>query len=319
MTTIIETAHRIDSNEPDCQVYLRNKRRRDLPETHAAERTVLFVHGATYASSLTFDYEIDGISWMDQLVQQGFDTWCIDLLGYGSSDRPAAMNEPAEDHPPICDTQLAVEDVNRAIAYIQDHRDIQQLNLIGYSWGTVIAGTCAGEHPERIHKLVLCGALWVKAGATSGLASAVPGSYRTVDAEAASTRWAQGLSQAEVDSLAPLSRVEHWCTTAIESDPRSGESQPPVLRAPTGVIKDFMHYSTSAEPWYAPQKIFAPTLIVVGEWDRETTPEQCQTVFSQLDNAPLKRMSIIGGGTHSLFLENRRHELHAVVSDFLKE
>ena len=54
----------------------------------------------TYASTLTFDYEIEGASWMDQLAQQGFDTWCIDLLGYGCSDRPKAMNEPAEDHPP---------------------------------------------------------------------------------------------------------------------------------------------------------------------------------------------------------------------------
>jgi len=60
-------------------------------------------------------------------------------------------------------------------------------------------------------------------------------------------------------------------------------------------------------------------LIVVGEWDRETTPEQCQTVFSQLDNVPLKRLTIIGEGTHSLLLENHRHELHVVVSDFLKE
>lgn len=319
MTTIIETAHRIDSSEPGCQVYLRNKRRGDLSETHDAARTVLFVHGATYASTFTFDYEIEGASWMDQMAQQGFDTWCIDLLGYGNSDRPSAMSEPAENHPPICDTRMAADDVSRAIDFIQRQRDIRQLNLVGYSWGTAIAGTCAGEHPESIRKLVLYGALWVTTGATTGLAPEKLGAYRTVDAQAASTRWIQGLSQAEIDSIAPLSRVEHWCNTAINSDPRAGETQPPLLRAPTGVIKDFMHYSASAEPWYAPQKILAPTLIVVGEWDRETTPEQCQTVFSQLDNVPLKRMTIIGGGTHSLLLENHRHELHEVVSDFLKE
>ena len=319
MTAIIEIAYRIDSSEPGYQVYLRNKRRDDLPKIHDAERTVLFVHGATYASSLTFDYEIEGASWLDQLASQGFDTWCIDLLGYGSSDRPKAMSEPVEDHPPICDTRVAVDDVSRAVAFIQRQRNIPQLNLIGYSWGTIIAGTCAGEHPESIRKLVLCGALWIAAGATSSLVSATLGSYRTVDAGAASSRWAQGLSEAEFDSIVPLSRVEHWCATAINSDPRARETQPPVLRAPTGVVKDFMHYSTSEETWYAPQKILAPTLIVVGEWDRETTPEQCQTVFSQLENVPLKRLTIIGKGTHSLFLENHRHELHVVVSDFLKE
>ncbi|MDA0279559.1 MAG: alpha/beta fold hydrolase [Proteobacteria bacterium] len=88
-----------------------------------------------------------------------------------------------------------------AVAFIQHQRNIPQLNLIGYSWGTVIAGTCAGEHPESIRKLVLVGALWAGAGATSSLVSATLGSYRTVDAQAASTRWAQGLSQAEFDSI----------------------------------------------------------------------------------------------------------------------
>jgi pimeloyl-ACP methyl ester carboxylesterase len=62
----------------------------------------------------------------------------------------------------------------------------------------------------------------------------------------------------------------------------------------------------------------APTLIVVGEWDKETTPAQCQAVFAQLDNAPTKRLTIIGHGTHSLLLENQRHALHQVVLDFLK-
>lgn len=319
MTTIIETEHRIDSSEPGCRVYLRNKRQSDLPQIYDASRTVLFVHGASYGSTLTFDYAVEGASWMDQLAQQGFDTWCIDLLGYGQSDRPNAMNEPAENHAPICDTRMAADDVNRAIAFIQHQRNIQQLNLIGYSWGTTIAGTCAGEHPESILKLVLCGALWITAGATSNLVPATLGSYRTVDAQAAIERWTQGLSQAEIDSIAPLSRIEHWCTTAINSDPKAGETQPPMLRAPTGVVKDFIHCSASGEPWYAPQKILAPTLVVVGEWDRETTPEQCQAVFSQLDNAPLKRLTIIGEGTHTLFIENQRHQLHAAVSAFLKE
>jgi len=318
LATIIETGHRINSRESGYQVYLRNKRRSDLPEAQDAARTVLFVHGATYASTLTFDYPIDGTSWMDQLAQQGFDTWCIDLLGYGCSDRPEAMSEPPENHPPICDTRTAADDVGRAVAFIQGHRDIPQLNLIGYSWGTAIAGTYAGEHPESVHKLVLCGALWVLPGATSGLVPDALGSFRTVNAEAASKRWAQGLTQAEMDSIAPPASVQHWCTTAINSDPRAGETEPPVLRAPTGVIKDFMHYTANAEPWYAPQKITAPTLVVVGEWDCETTPEQCQMVFSQLDHAPLKRLTMIGRGTHSLLLEHHRHELHSVVSDFLK-
>lgn len=316
MANIIQTEHRIASVEPGYRFYLRNKRRSDLSQANAAG-TILFVHGATYASSLTFDYAIEGVSWMDQLAQQGFDTWCIDLLGYGKADRPSAMDEPAENHPPICDTRTAVDDVSRAMAFIRDLRQLPALNLIGYSWGTAIAGTFAGEQPETVSKLVLYGALWVKAGATSGLAPTTLGAYRLVDTQAASKRWAQGLSQAEMDAIVPPARVEHWCQTVLASDPWVVTKQSQALRAPTGVIKDFMHFSATASSWYSPQKIQAPTLIVVGDRDRETTPEQCQIVFSQLDRAPSKRLTIIGRGTHSLLLENRRNELHAVVSEFL--
>jgi esterase/lipase len=56
---------------------------------------------------------------------------------------------------------------------------------------------------------------------------------------------------------------------------------------------------------------------VVGELDKETTPEQARKVFEQLGNAHEKRLTIIGGGTHSLLLEDRRDALHNVVSGFL--
>ena len=40
-------------------------------------------------------------------------------------------------------------------------------------------------------------------------------------------------------------------------------------------------------------------------------------IFEQLGNAREKRMTVIGGGTHSLLLEDHRDALHSVVSGFL--
>lgn len=54
------------------------------------------MHGATYPSSVTFDFPIDGKSMMDLLAEQGFDVFAVDLLGYGKSTRPAAMDQPAD-------------------------------------------------------------------------------------------------------------------------------------------------------------------------------------------------------------------------------
>ena len=94
---IVKRDYRIPSLRDGLELLLRNKHSSN-EDQRLPGMTVLFVHGATYGSSDTFDYEIEGMSWMDQLAGLGFDAWCLDLLGYGQSDRPAEMNEPPEDN-----------------------------------------------------------------------------------------------------------------------------------------------------------------------------------------------------------------------------
>ena len=80
------TDHRIASGRSGLSLLLRNRR------SSTNGRPVLFVHGATYPSTVMFDYAIEGQSWMGRMAEEGFDAWCIDLLGYGGSDRPAEMS-----------------------------------------------------------------------------------------------------------------------------------------------------------------------------------------------------------------------------------
>src|SRR5206468_3188584 len=49
---------------PGTQALLRNKRQRQV-SAFRPDRTLLFVHGLTYASSTTFDLPLDGLSWME--------------------------------------------------------------------------------------------------------------------------------------------------------------------------------------------------------------------------------------------------------------
>src|SRR5688572_10604036 len=51
-----------------------------------ARGTILFVHGSSMASTPTFDLQVPGrphSSAMDWFAARGFDTWCVDLEGYG--------------------------------------------------------------------------------------------------------------------------------------------------------------------------------------------------------------------------------------------
>ena len=55
-----------------------------------ANGTVLFVHGSSMASQPTFDLHVPGradSSVMDWFAQRGFNTWCVDMEGYGRSDK----------------------------------------------------------------------------------------------------------------------------------------------------------------------------------------------------------------------------------------
>jgi len=313
---IVKRDYRIPSLRDGLGLLLRNKRLIDENQ-RLPGMTVLFVHGATYGSSDTFDYEIEGMSWMDQLAGLGLDAWCLDLLGYGRSDRPAEMSEPPEDNAPLVDTEHAVQEVGLAVDFILRERGVTHLDLIGYSWGTAICGTYAGLYPDHVRKLVLSGALWVEKIESESLASASPGAYRGVTVEAAFKRWQAGLKPEEINTLVSEEARRRWCEQTLACDPDfhlTGE-----LRAPSGVTKDFLHIARTGEPWYDPELIQAPVQIVVGEQDQETTPAQGQAVFSRLTSAAEKRLTVLGWGTHSMLLENNRYRLFDVVSDFLRD
>ena len=78
---ITKTDHRIPSVRAMHNLLLRNKRE-DQANLPTMRKTVLCVHGATYGATDTFDYSLEGYSWMDHLAGQGFDVWCLDLLGF---------------------------------------------------------------------------------------------------------------------------------------------------------------------------------------------------------------------------------------------
>ena len=113
--------YRIQSAREGYEVLLRNKSAITKKDSDD-QNPVLFVHGATYGATDTFDYRIGGYSWMDMLAQQGFDVWCLDILGYGQSDRPREMREDPENNPPLSDTEHAVLEIHQAVSFILDRR-----------------------------------------------------------------------------------------------------------------------------------------------------------------------------------------------------
>jgi esterase/lipase len=70
---------------------------------------------------------------------------------------------------------------------------------------------------------------------------------------------------------------------------------------------------------YNPADITVPTLLTVGEWDKDTPPTMAQTIFPLMTNSPGKRLVMLAEGTHHMMLEQNRMALFRAVQAFLDE
>ena len=112
----------VPARDPGIEIFVRNKRPAEM-RAFRPERTVLFVHGATYPAHTTFDLPIEGRSWMDHIAARGYDVYLLDLRGYGKSTRPPEMAQSPDANPPVVRTETAVKDIAAAVDFILARRD----------------------------------------------------------------------------------------------------------------------------------------------------------------------------------------------------
>jgi pimeloyl-ACP methyl ester carboxylesterase len=304
------------SNTEGIEPFIRNKRPKGI-ETFPPSRIVLFVHGITFPSESSFDLALDGLSWMDFIARAGYDVYLVDVRGYGGSTRPAAMSEPPDRNPPVATLGKAVDDVDAAVNFNLRRRKVERINLIGWSWGTVVMGRYAATHGEKVDRLTLYAPEWQRR--TESLAARrgdVNTAYRIVNVPAVKARWLAGVAPDKQEQLIPRGWFEAWVAATLATDPWGSKQTPAVIRAPNGGLVA----PQSAGDWvppYDPAAIKAPTLLIKGEWDADTPSYMAQTLFPLLANAPVKLYVEIGEGTHSIMLERNRMQLFRAVQSFL--
>jgi pimeloyl-ACP methyl ester carboxylesterase len=312
----------IASNEPGISLFVRNKRPAGMT-AFSGEKTLLFVHGATFPSESSFDLEVGGTSWMDYIARHGYDVYLVDVRGYGRSTRPAATPATV-----LATSAHALADVGSAVDFIRQRRGIERVNLLGWSLGTITMGSYAATHPERVHKLVLYAPGWRRttpAAAGAGTAPAVAppaeptATYRHIDVAATRARWLAGVPADKQRDLIPPGWFEAWVAATSATDPWGAAQTPPVLRVPNGPVIDGIRARQSGALPYEPANIRAPVLLVRAEWDADTPAYMAQEVFARLVNAPYKQYLEIGEGTHSVLLERNRMQLFRAVQRFLDD
>src|SRR2546425_1766604 len=139
----------VKSSDPGIEIYARNKRPADM-NSFRPERTLLFVHGATYPAHTSFDLKLDGLSWMEYIASRGYDVYLLDLRGYGRSTRPKEMDADPKANPPLVRGDVALRDIGSVVEFVLKRRDIPRVNLIGHSWGTTLMATYATQNPDKV-------------------------------------------------------------------------------------------------------------------------------------------------------------------------
>jgi len=301
--------------DPGIQVHVREKRLAGN-ERFAPEKIVLIVHGATFPSETAFDLDLPGGAWMDYAARRGFDTYIVDIRGYGRSTRPAAMDQPPAANPPFGGARDAVRDVSAAVDFILKRRGVERINLVGWSMGTTFMGGYAAANPAKVEKLVLYAPVWHE---PSLRAPPYQGAYRLSTREAVRPFATAGIPKDRVDEINPMAWYDKWWAANLATDPAGAARNPPVLRSPNGVMQDLNDWWAKGRPTYDAAAIRAPTLLVVGEWDAITPPEQAQALFKRLVNAKHRRVVVMSEGSHAMSVEKNRMHLIREVQNFLEE
>lgn len=80
------------------------------------------------------------------LAHRGFRAIAPDLPGYGYSDKPA-------------DAKYSIAEQARAVIGLMDRLRIKKAIIVGASYGGAVAATMALDYPDRVHKLIMIGAV----------------------------------------------------------------------------------------------------------------------------------------------------------------
>ena len=308
----------VPAKDPGIRIYVRNKHLAGMSH-FTPGKTVLFVHGATYPAETSFDLPLGGVSWMDYIAERGYDVYLMDVRGYGRSTRPAEMDASPQQNAPIADTADAVRDIGAVVDHILARRHLEKLDLLGWSWGTTTMATYTTANPAKVERLVLYAPVWLRETASLISANGPIGAYRTVLRDAAFKRWMTGVPDDKKATLIPAGWFDQWWDATLASDPVGSKQNPPVLRAPDGVMLDLQRFWSAGKSTYDPAKITVPILLIQAEWDQDTPPYMSRALFPLLVNAPEKRYVLIGEGTHTVMMEKNRMQLFREVQAFLDE
>ena len=269
----------------------------DKPEDKRG--TVLFVHGSSMASQPTFDLQVPGrpfSSVMDWFAARGFDTWCVDMEGYGRSDKTRDVT---------CDIANGADDLAAASSYIQSLRGNDGFLVYGISSGALRAAKFAEAHPERISRLALDAFVWTGEGSP------------TLEQRR------QKLPQFLESKRRPIDRDFVYSIFNRDHPGTAAEDVIDAFADAITALDDSMPNGTyidmcSRLPLVDPGKIPCPTIIMRGEYDGIAGFEDLVNFFTALPSSD-KQFCVMPGISHASFQQKNYLMVYHILHGFFTQ
>jgi pimeloyl-ACP methyl ester carboxylesterase len=256
---------------------------------------VLFVHGSSMSSQATFDMKMPGrpyASAMDYFVEKGFDAWCIDMEGYGRSDKKRDIN---------FDILNGVDDLVAATDYISKTRGTQKFMLYGNSAGAIRCALFTQRCPERVARLALDAFVWTGEGSPTlaDRKKKLP-EFSKVNRRPIDRAFLHSVFDRDHPDCAQRAVIDTFADQVLALD----------NSVPTGSYIDMC----SKLPMVDPAKIAVPTIIMRGQFDGIAGVDDLIEFFKRLPN-PDKQFAVMSGISHASFQQINYltvyHILHA--------
>jgi pimeloyl-ACP methyl ester carboxylesterase len=283
---------------------------------------MLLLHGATLAGRL-FDLPRADYSLMAALAAAGRAVYALDIRGFGTSLGSAVMDSPPAENPPFAGVEEAVQDVAAAADVILARHPAPALDLVGFSWGAVVAARFAGDNPGKVARLALYAPLYGSidaprlgdiAGAHGPAGLDALGAYRLVDLDGLVRRWNGDLPAGDPAACREDGIAELVFETLSALDPSARSRRPPAFRCPNGPLADIVRLARG-EPLYDPARLTMPTLLVRGADDTTSTDAVAVRLLAAIAS-PDKRYLAVTPGSHFLCIEKNRAVLYRHLDEF---
>jgi pimeloyl-ACP methyl ester carboxylesterase len=251
------------------------------------------------ASTPTFDLQVPGrpfSSAMDWFAARGFDTWCVDMEGYGRSDKHRDIN---------CDIANGADDLEAASEYIMRTRGTRALLTYGISSGALRAALFASRHPERVRRLALDAFVWTGEGSPT-LAERrkkLP-DYRKANRRPIDRAFVHSIFNRDHPGTADERTIEAFADAILALDDS----------VPTGTYVDMC----SKLPVVDPERITVPTLIMRGQYDGIASFDDLLEFFRRLPN-PDKQFVVMPGISHASFQQINYLMVYHILHSFFTQ